>query len=137
MDRDEIVAALTALGRRLDGKGITGEMVVVGGAAIALAYAERRSTRDVDAVFEPKLAIYEASEEVAEELGLPPGWLNDAVKAFLVDDPEKAFLVDDPEAVPVLSGARPRGARSAVLRGIASDVARDEGARSPGRGGRG
>lgn len=28
-------------------------MYVVGGAAMALAYASRRSTRDVDAVFEP------------------------------------------------------------------------------------
>lgn len=55
-------------------------MYIVGGAAIALAYDKRRSTRDRDAVFEPKAVIYEAAAAVAERLGLPPGWLNDAVK---------------------------------------------------------
>lgn len=34
-------------------------MYVVGGAAIALAFDERRATRDIDAVFEPKASIYD------------------------------------------------------------------------------
>ncbi|MEX2195863.1 MAG: DUF6036 family nucleotidyltransferase [Thermoleophilaceae bacterium] len=97
MDREAIVAALTALARVLDERGIRGEMYLVGGAAIALAYDVRRSTRDIDAVFEPKLAIYEAAGEVAEQLGLPVGWLNDAVKGFLAgDDPEAAPVLDEP-----------------------------------------
>lgn len=97
MDRDEIIAALTALGRRLDDRGITGDMYIVGGAAIALAFATRRSTRDVDAVFEPKMEIYEAAAAVAAERGLPVGWLNDAVKGFLVgDDPLAAPVLDVP-----------------------------------------
>lgn len=58
-------------------------MYVVGGAAVTLAYDTRRSTRDIDAVFEPKAPVYQAAAEVAEQLGLPPGWLNDAVKGFL------------------------------------------------------
>lgn len=94
MDRAEIVAALTALGEELHRRGVQGEMYVVGGAAIALAYDTRRATRDIDAIFEPKTAVYEAAAEVAERMGLPPGWLNDAVKGF-VD-------ADDPEAAPVL-----------------------------------
>lgn len=93
MDRDDIVRALTLLGRRLDERGLQGEMYIVGGAAMALAYALRRSTRDVDAVFEPKVAIYQAATEVARELGLPAGWLNDAVKRYLAGD--------DPLAAPI------------------------------------
>jgi hypothetical protein len=97
MDREEIVALLTALGATLRDRGVEGEMYVVGGAAIALAYDARRSTRDIDAVFEPKLAIYEAAAEVAERFGLPAGWLNDAVKGFLAgDDPEAAPVLDVP-----------------------------------------
>lgn len=97
MDRGEIVAALTALAESLDARGVQGEMYVVGGAAIALAYDARRSTRDIDAVFEPKSAVYEAAAEVAARRGLPPGWLNDAVKGFLAgDDPAAAPVLDVP-----------------------------------------
>jgi hypothetical protein len=96
MDREQIIAALTALGQRLAAKDVTGEMYVVGGAAIALAYAERRSTRDIDAVFEPKMVIYEAAADVAAEMGLPDGWLNDAVKGFLVPDPDQQHVLDVP-----------------------------------------
>lgn len=97
MTRDEILAALTALGRKLDERGLTGEMYIVGGAAIALAYDARRSTRDIDALFEPKIVVYEAARELAEELGLPVGWLNDAVKGFLAGpDPEASPVLDVP-----------------------------------------
>lgn len=94
MDREEIVAALTALAAELHRRGTVAEMYVVGGAAIALAFDERRATRDIDAVFEPKSAVYEAAAAVAEERDLPAGWLNDAVKGFLAGD--------DPAATPVL-----------------------------------
>jgi hypothetical protein len=97
MNRAEIVAALTALGAVLDSRGLRGEMYVVGGAAIALAFDTRRSTRDIDAVFEPKAAIYEAAAEVSQQLELPPGWLNDAVKGFLAgEDPHAAPVLDVP-----------------------------------------
>ena len=97
MNRREIVTALTALGEVLDRRGVQGEMYVVGGAAIALAYDSRRSTRDIDGVFEPKAAVYEAAGEVAEALLRPPGWLNDAVKGFLAgNDPEAAPVLDVP-----------------------------------------
>lgn len=94
MNRDEIIAALTELAAELHRRGTSADMYVVGGAAIALAFDERRATRDIDAVFEPKTVVYEAAASVAEGLGLPSGWLNDAVKGFLAGD--------DPEATPIL-----------------------------------
>ncbi|HWM55233.1 MAG TPA: hypothetical protein VNO20_07590 [Solirubrobacterales bacterium] len=97
MDRGEIIDALTALAGELDRRGVSAEMYVVGGAAIALAFDERRATRDIDAVFEPKSVVYEAAEVVAGRLGLPGGWLNDAVKGFLAgDDPAAAPILDLP-----------------------------------------
>lgn len=94
MDRIEIMAALTDLAAELQRRDVSADMYVVGGAAIALAFDERRSTRDIDAVFEPKNVVYEAAGVVAEQRGLPAGWLNDAVKGFLAGD--------DPAATPVL-----------------------------------
>jgi hypothetical protein len=96
VDREQILEALRELGSTLARRGVTGEMYLVGGAAIALAFDERRSTRDIDAVFEPKLIVYEAAAEVAERLELPPGWLNDAVKGFLVPDPHASAVLEAP-----------------------------------------
>jgi len=97
MDRNEIISVLTALAAELERRGVSAEMYVVGGAAIALAFDERRATRDIDAVFEPKTLVYEAAASVAEELDLPAGWLNDAVKRFLAgEDPAAAPVLDLP-----------------------------------------
>jgi predicted nucleotidyltransferase len=97
MDRGEIIEALTDLAAELEQRGVSAEMYVVGGAAIALAFDERRATRDIDAVFEPKGVVYEAAASVGEERELPVGWLNDAVKGFLVgDDPAAAPVLDLP-----------------------------------------
>lgn len=77
-----------ALGARLGAEGLVGELYVVGGAAMALGYDARRTTNDVDAVFQPKMAIYRLAGDVAEERGLPADWLNDGVKGLLLgDDP--------------------------------------------------
>jgi hypothetical protein len=73
MDRSEIIDALTALAGELERRGVVAEMYVVGGAAIALAFDERRATRDIDAVFEPKDVVYEATATAAA-VGSLLGW---------------------------------------------------------------
>jgi len=97
MRRADILELLRELGRKLEEQGVVGEMYVVGGAAIALAFDERRSTRDIDAVFEPKQTIYRAAAQIAEERELDAGWLNDAVKGFLTGaDEEQSVALDVP-----------------------------------------
>ncbi len=81
--RARIISALQALGDELTREGVRGQIFIVGGAAMALAYSTRRVTKDIDAVFEPKSAIYTAAARVAQALELPEDWLNDAVKGFL------------------------------------------------------
>lgn len=96
MDRSAIIEALA---EELTKRGVSAEMYVVGGAAIALAFDARRSTRDIDAVFEPKQVVYEAAAVVSKRRGLPPGWLNDAVKGFLAGDDPAAESAEEVLAV--------------------------------------
>jgi hypothetical protein len=96
--RARILHALQALGEELTREGVRAQIFIVGGAAMALAYSTRRVTKDIDAVFEPKQTVYAAAARVAEELGLPEDWLNDAVKGFM-PGPDEA-----PRPVPAIEG---------------------------------
>ena len=97
MDRAEILRSLTALGADLQEHGLTADLYIVGGAAIALAYDDRRATRDIDALFVPKAEVYAAAGRVRDQLDLPEGWLNDAVKGFLLGpDPFTTEVIDLP-----------------------------------------
>ena len=87
LSKDEIRALFDEVSTRAAKRGIRIEMFLVRGAAMALAYNTSRSTRDIDAIFEPKMLAYQIAAEVAAERGdLHEDWLNDAVKAFPMPD---------------------------------------------------
>lgn len=71
------------LDARLEREEVIGELYVVGGAVMALTFAARPSTHDVDAVFVPAEVVRRLARDVAEDAGVDDGWLNDAVKGFL------------------------------------------------------
>jgi hypothetical protein len=83
LDKEAIAAAFRRLGDRLAWRGLVADVYVFGGAAMALAYDARRATRDIDAVFEPHGVVVEEARVVAEELGLPPWWLNEQASAYV------------------------------------------------------
>jgi hypothetical protein len=71
-----------------------GELFLVGGAAMCLAYFARPSTQDVDGIFRPTRQIREAAVRVALRAGIQPDWLNDGVKGFLSDQGEFAPFLE-------------------------------------------
>jgi hypothetical protein len=82
------------LNAALGDDGIEGELFVVGGAVMCLAYAARPATQGVDAWFRPARQVREAAARVAAEAGLPSDWLNDGVKGFLSERGEFAPFLE-------------------------------------------
>ena len=98
LDRAAIEDAFRRLGDRLSRRGVVADLYVFGGAAMALAYDARRSTRDVDAVFQPHGVVLDEARAVADELGLPQWWLNEQASAYVApggdtEVPARARLV--------------------------------------------
>lgn len=93
---EKIRELFTLLDQALAREDVVGEVYVVGGAVMTLAFAARPSTNDVDAVFTPKQVVRRAARRVAREADVDADWLNDAVKGFLGDRGEFSTWLDLP-----------------------------------------
>jgi len=62
--------------RKLNGKKMPAEIILIGGAAILAGYGFRESTYDIDAIILASSVMKEAINHVGDRLGLPSGWLN-------------------------------------------------------------
>jgi hypothetical protein len=83
MQKEDILKYLNILNKKLKKKGIKGQIGLFGGTVMCLAFNARKSTKDIDAIFEPKETIYTFAKQIADENNLSENWLNDSVKGFL------------------------------------------------------
>jgi len=93
MSKNQILELFAELNRELAEQRIFGEVGVVGGAAMVLAFNARESTKDVDAVFSPTSLIRSIVEKIADERGLQQGWLNDGCKGFMFVEPDRINIL--------------------------------------------
>jgi hypothetical protein len=82
------------LNEELHASGTEGELFLVGGAVMCLAYAVRPSTADVDGWFRPAEKVREAAARVALRTRIAPDWLNDAVKGFMSTQGDFAAFIE-------------------------------------------
>lgn len=62
--------------RKLNGKAVPAEIILIGGAAVLINYGFRDMTYDMDAIIVSSSAMKQAIDQVGDRLGLPNGWLN-------------------------------------------------------------
>ena len=105
LDRRSLGNLLQELDGELARRGNDATVFVVGGAAMALAYDEARSTQDVDAAFQSSYEDAEAFLRVTSQLGqrhgLDEDWLNDGAKGMMPGDDEDAELIYEGEGIDV------------------------------------
>lgn len=68
---------------------------------MVLAFDARESTRDVDAVFVPKVKVLECARQVSKEFDIDEDWMNNGVKSFISDKAEVTH-----EGMPVFDNLR-------------------------------
>lgn len=95
-DESELRAAFTALAAKLEKRRVVGQVHVVGGAAMILAYDPTRdATHDIDALFTPDGPMITAIREVADERGWPSTWLNNQAAGYTSRTPGRGSIVFD------------------------------------------
>ena len=62
--------------RKINGKVMPAEIILIGGAAILVNYGFRDMTTDVDAIIHASSSMKEAINKVGDKYKLPNGWLN-------------------------------------------------------------
>lgn len=82
-DRSTVLKALERLAALLAQRGVQGEICLLGGTVMVVAFKARPTTKDVDAIFEPAQVIRELARIVQDEMSLPDNWINDAAKGFV------------------------------------------------------
>ena len=73
---DNYLRALAKEFRRLNGKKMPAEMILIGGTAVLVNYGFREMTYDIDALIYASSAMKEAIRHVGDAMGLPNDWLN-------------------------------------------------------------
>jgi len=73
---DSCLSKLAKEFRRQNGKMVSAEIILIGGAAVLANYGFRDMTYDIDAIIRTNASMKEAINRVGDELGLPNGWLN-------------------------------------------------------------
>jgi len=122
LTRERILSLFTELNAELCQAGVRGDVFIVGGAAMTVAYDARPATRDVDGIWHPSTEIRRAAAQVAAQHDdIDTDWLNDA---FLpAHDQKPAIVVYDGECLTV-SVPSPEYLLATKL--LASRVGRDE-----------
>lgn len=121
LDRETLLRAFRLLGDGLARRGVLADLYVFGGAAMALAFDNRRTTRDVDATFHPHGIVTQEAARVARDLNLPPWWLNEQASVYVAGNDADSTCVFDHPGLRVMAASARHLLAMKVLAGRARD----------------
>jgi hypothetical protein len=127
LDRDALITGLRALVGELQSRGRAANVRIVGGAAMALRYYERDTTRDIDVATNLDASeLDEIARAIAARQGWSPDWLNASASIFVpsYDRPVEWVTVHDDAGV-VIQVASPEAMLAMKLH--ANRPGRDDG----------
>lgn len=111
LHKEELLSGLRRIDELAREEGVLVEMTLYGGAALAIAYDLRDTTRDVDVAIHTQTGkAMELIRRVADENEWDENWINDGVKGFLSANEEVARMeaFDNGEAGLSIFVASPR-----------------------------
>lgn len=73
---DNYLKEVAKVYRKLIGKSMPAEMILIGGASVLINYGFRNMTTDIDAIIQAASCMKDAINHVGNQHDLPPGWLN-------------------------------------------------------------
>lgn len=125
LEREDLIRGINAVITKLRDAGEPAGIRIIGGAALAIRYFERRTTSDVDAQLFPEEPILRAAAQVAIEQGWAEDWLNSKASTFVPAysaDVEWEVLYQDDTVTVVVASAE----ALLALKLRASRLGRDE-----------
>lgn len=73
---DDYLKALAKEYRKLSGKKMPAEIIIVGGASTLINYGFRENTYDIDAIIQSSSAMKDAISNISNSMDLKPSWIN-------------------------------------------------------------
>lgn len=92
LTKQEIEKYLGEINKKLSVLNEKGEIIICGGASMALVYNARDSTHDIDAYFKPQTTIRQIISEISQENNLHEDWMNDGAKGFMTEQMQHTVI---------------------------------------------
>ena len=95
LSKKDILNLLKEISNNLKKLNTKGEIILYGGAVMAIVFNARKSTKDVDAIFEPAAVIRKIVKDIGQKKSLSETWLNDGIKGFIHKKGEYSLFYED------------------------------------------
>lgn len=99
ISKDDLVNAFSRLGELAMAEGEQIELLLIGGAAMVVAFNARPSTRDVDVLIvapSERAKVRRLAERIAHERSWPADWLNEGAKGYVMEAVGDATILSRP-----------------------------------------